>query len=124
MASSLTETTKQAFQELYTDIPEIKGIILATSDGLPLVSDLKEGVPADKMAALTATALSIGKRIMPSLGMGDVSEFTITSADGRLFIYLVGTSAAMCIMTPKAVNLGMVFLRATEVAKKLGPVVG
>ncbi|MCK9408090.1 MAG: roadblock/LC7 domain-containing protein [Bacteroidetes bacterium] len=124
MAGSLTELSKTVFQEIYADIPETRGIIVASHDGLPLVSDIKGGTSADKLAALMATTISMGRRIMPSLSLGEVSEFTITSSEGRLFIYLIGTSAALCIITPKSVNIGMVFLRATESAKKLSSAVG
>jgi len=119
---SLTEQAAKAFKELYSEIPEMKGVILATSDGLPLASDMKSNISADKMAALVATALSIGKRIMPSFGMGEVTEFSITSAEGRLFIYLVGSSGALCFLTPRNVNLGIVFLKANEIAKHLSQV--
>jgi hypothetical protein len=116
---SLAEEAKQAFQEIYADIPEVRGILIATFEGLPVVSDLKGGLSADKLAALTATALSVGKRIMPSLGMGEVTELTISSNEGKLFLYLVGSSAVLCILAPRGVNLGMMFLKAGEVARSL-----
>ena len=118
-ARSLAEEAKQAFQEIYADLPDVKGLIIATFEGLPVVSDLKGGLSAEKLAALTATALSVGKRIMPSLGMGEVSEITISSNDGKLFLYMIGSTAVLCLLTPRNVNLGMVFLKAGEVAKRL-----
>lgn len=123
MASSgLLDHAKSAFRDLYADLPEIQGIIIATSDGLPLAAELKDGASSDRLAALVATALSIGKRMMPSIGMSTVTEFSITTGEGRLFIYAIGDSAALCILTPKTVNLGMVLLKAGDVSKKLATV--
>lgn len=119
----LNDEAKAAFEEIRQDIPEIKGMLIATLDGLPLAADVKGAVSSEKMAALTATAIGVGKRVTASLTMGDLTEVVISSAEGKLFLYLIGTSAVLCLLAPKNVNLGMIFLKAGEISTRLAAVI-
>jgi len=116
--TTVSEAAKGLFEDLYAEIPEIKGILLATLEGLPLVYDFKEEQPAERVAALAASALGIGNRIMPLLGIDQVRELTATGAGGRFHLYSAGPSAALCILAPRSVNTGMLQLKATEAARR------
>jgi predicted regulator of Ras-like GTPase activity (Roadblock/LC7/MglB family) len=116
--TTIADTARDLFEELYADIPEIKGILLATAEGLPLVYDFKEEQSPDRVAALAASALGIGNRLMPLVDMEQVREVNISNATGRIHLCTVGASAALCILTPKAVNTGMLHLKASQVARR------
>jgi len=116
---SMTEKIKKSIAELYNDIPEIKGVAVATLDGLPLVTDIKGDLTGERVSALVATAVSLGKRIMPSLNLGDVTEMSLSSQESKLFLYLIGNSSALCIIAPREINLGMMMLKAGIIARKL-----
>jgi|WetSurMetagenome_2_1015567.scaffolds.fasta_scaffold472021_2 uncharacterized protein len=115
---TIAETAKHLFEELYADIPEIRGILLATVEGLPLVYDFKEEHSADRVAALAASALGIGNRLMPLVDMDQVSELSVSNASGRIYLCTVGASATLCILTPRGINAGMLHLKAGQVARQ------
>jgi len=115
---TIAEIAKELFEDIYAEIPEIKGILLATIEGLPLVYDFKEEQSAERVAALAASALGIGNRLMPLVGMEQVRDLSVSSASGRVHLYTAGASAALCVLTPKSINTGMLHLKAAEVARR------
>jgi len=115
---SIAEGSKELFAELYAEIPEIRGILLATVEGLPLVYDFKEEQSAERVAALAASAWGIGNRITPLLGTEQVRELSASGPGGRFHLYAAGASAVLSILTPKSINTGMLQLKASEVAQR------
>jgi uncharacterized protein len=115
---TIAESAKGLFEEIYAEVPEIKGILLATAEGLPLVYDFKEEHSPDRVAAVAASAIGIGNRLMPLVGMEQVREISVSSANGRVHLYAAGPAAALCVLTPKVINTGMLQLKANEIARR------
>ena len=115
----LTEEAKELFSDLIADIPEVIGVLLVSSDGLPIVEELKPGVNAERIAAMVASAVNLGKRISPTVGIGEVSEISIASTEGNLFLYTIGQMATLAILTPKVVNMGMIFFKSAGMIDSL-----
>lgn len=119
----LTEQAKELFADLLTELPEVIGVLLVSSDGLPIVDKLKPGVNAERIAAMVASAVNLGKRISPTVGIGEVAEISISSTEGNLFLYTIGQTATLAILTPKAVNMGMIFFKSAGMIATLSQIV-
>jgi predicted regulator of Ras-like GTPase activity (Roadblock/LC7/MglB family) len=105
---------------LNASVPEIKGSLLASLDGMPIAYALKVGtVDPARIAAMTATALGIGKRTSESLGAGTLQEVHLAGSEGRIFVYTVAGRAALTVVAPMDTNVGLIGLEARDMVNKL-----
>jgi len=73
---SKQEQLQQILNELKAALPELKEIIVASPDGLP-VAQLGESEIATRLAAMAATAQGLGKRIATTTHLGNLVEIVI-----------------------------------------------
>ena len=117
---TMREQALKIFQELYGEVPEVQATVIATLDGLPVIADIKSGsFNSDKISALVATAISVAKRTGQAMGLGDLVELSMATTNGKIFLYLIGNSAVLAVITPKDISLGMLMLKTSEITKKL-----
>ena len=117
---SMREQVLRTFQDLYSDVPEVQAAVIATLDGLPVVADVKSSsFNPDKISALVATAVSVAKRTGQAIGIGELNELSMTTKDGKIFLYLIGSTAVLALITPKNISLGMLMMKAGDITKKL-----
>jgi predicted regulator of Ras-like GTPase activity (Roadblock/LC7/MglB family) len=69
---------------------------------------------------MAAAASNLGRRISESLSTGGMSEVSIRSEDGVLFVYSAGSKAVLAVMGPTGSNAGLIHLEARDVAKQIG----
>ena len=119
----LTEEAKGLFADLLAEVPEVIGVLLVSSDGLPIVHELKPGINAERIAAMVASAVNLGKRISPTVGIGEVEEMSITSSEGNLFLYTIKSTATLAVLTPKDVNMGLIFFKSVGMIETLSQLV-
>src|SRR5207344_3455988 len=87
-------------------IPELYGIMIASTDGLPIGHDFPEA-EAEKVAAMAATALGLGKRISERTNLGGLQETVVRGDNGYLVVYSAGESAVLVLSGPFDSNLGL-----------------
>jgi predicted regulator of Ras-like GTPase activity (Roadblock/LC7/MglB family) len=119
---SKQEQLQSILEEVRAAIPEVKGAIIASTDGLAIVHSLSSGDP-NRVAAMAATALGLGKRITNTLGVGTLSETTVTGADGQVFLYAAGTEGVLSVIAGADANVGLIHLEARDAAKKIAEVI-
>jgi predicted regulator of Ras-like GTPase activity (Roadblock/LC7/MglB family) len=114
------EALKNHIEALRDAIPELKGVLLASNEGLPIAHSLSNGADPNRVAAMAAAACSVGRRISESMNVGTLGEVAIRGDEGWLFIYSAGAKAVLAVMAPQAANAGLVHLEARESAKEIG----
>lgn len=114
------EALKNHIEALRDAIPELKGVLLASNEGLPIAHSLSNGADPNRVAAMAAAASSLGRRISDSMSVGNLGEVAIRGDEGWLFIYSAGTKAVLAVMAPQAANAGLVHLEARSAAKDIG----
>jgi len=114
------EALKTQIETLRNSIPELRGVLLASNEGLPVAHSLSNGTDPNRVAAMAASASSLGRRISDSLNSGTLSEVSIRSDDGVLFVYSAGQKAVLAVMGPMGSNAGLIHLEARDVAKQIG----
>jgi predicted regulator of Ras-like GTPase activity (Roadblock/LC7/MglB family) len=113
------EALKTHIETLRNSIPELRGVLLASNEGLPVAHSLSNGTDPNRVAAMAAAASSLGRRISDSLSTGTLSEVSIRSDDGSLFIYSAGPKAVLAVMGPVGSNAGLIHLESRDVAKQI-----
>lgn len=108
--------------ELKQNISAIHGVLVATTDGIVIASNLSESDP-DRISAMTATAVSLGKRISATIGLGEMQETSIRGANGHVFVYSAGSKSVLAIVATQEANLGLVHFEARKYAKQVGEII-
>ncbi|MFC3860081.1 roadblock/LC7 domain-containing protein [Deinococcus antarcticus] len=114
-----SEILNNTLMTLRGSMPELRGALVATADGLPIAQSFSDATDAGRVAAMAATALGLGKRINDTLGAGDLSEMSVSGLNGQVFIYSVGAKGALAVVAPAGVNLGLLHMEARDTAKTL-----
>lgn len=99
-------------------IPDLTGVMIASSDGLAISHDFSEAQAA-RVAAMAATALGLGRRILQTTELGDLGEAVIRGSDGFLVIYSAGEVGVLAVQAPPTSNLGLIHLEARNAAKQV-----
>jgi predicted regulator of Ras-like GTPase activity (Roadblock/LC7/MglB family) len=97
--------------DLRRSIPELNGVMVASVDGLSVAHDLPEA-DAERMAAMAATALGLGKRISERTNLGEMQETVVRGANGYLVVYAAGEQAVLVLSGPFNSNLGLMRIEA------------
>ena len=91
------DVLKGLLENLRNSIPELRGVLLASNEGLPIAHSLSNGSDPNRVAAMAAAATNLGRRISESMATGQLAEVSVRGEEGMLFVYAAG---------PKAVNSG------------------
>lgn len=113
------EALKGHIEALRSAIPELKGVLLASSEGLPIAHSLSNGNDPNRVAAMAAAASTLGKRISESIEAGTLGEVSIQGEGGALFIYSAGGKAVLAVLSPQGGNAGLIHLEARSTAKEI-----
>ncbi|MBB6098480.1 hypothetical protein HNR42_001914 [Deinobacterium chartae] len=119
---SKLEQIQGSIDRLRNAIPELHGALVASTDGLAIAQSLAGTADPNRMAAMAATALGLGKRITSTLSAGDLTETTVSGTEGQIHIYATGNKGVLAVVAPQGVNVGLVHLEAREVARELADI--
>ncbi|AXG99137.1 roadblock/LC7 domain-containing protein [Deinococcus wulumuqiensis] len=119
---SKPERLKSILQNLRMSLPELRGAMVATTDGLPIAQAFSDNTDANRVAAMAATALGLGKRINDTLGTGSLNEMSVSGMDGQVFIYSVGAKGVLAVVAPSGTNLGLLHMEARDAAQAVASV--
>ena len=113
------EALKTHVDALRNSIPELKGVLLASSEGLPIVQSLANGADPNRMAAMAAAASGLGRRISDSMSVGALQEIAVRGEEGVLFVYSAGPKAILAVVGPQGSNAGLIHLEARNTAQEI-----
>lgn len=119
---SVSEQLNESLQNLRNSIPEIRGSLVASTDGLAIAHQLSEGDPA-RLAAMVATALGLGKRMANDLQGGDFQETSISGSSASIYIYSAGGRGVLAVIAPTGSNVGLIHLEARATANAIQNVI-
>jgi uncharacterized protein len=121
------EALQKQIEILRSAIPELRGVLVASTEGLPVAHSIAGGADparvaamADRIAAMAAAACNLGKRISESLSVGGLVEISVTGSEGQIFLYTAGSKGVLAVIAPKGGNAGLIHLEARTIAKDIG----
>ena len=119
MSVGKQEALQQSITTLRTAIPELRGVLVASVDGLSMAHSLSGSEDPNRIAAMAATALGLGKRISEMLGTGELHETSVTGSQGHVYVYAAGPKGVLIVVASAGANIGLIHLEARETASKI-----
>jgi uncharacterized protein len=116
---SKLEEIQKSLQQLRAAVPELRGVLLASTDGLPVAHSLTDGADPQRFAAMAAAVSGLGRKVGESLGIGTLVDVTIGGSEGQVFVYSAGSKAVLVVITPSSGNTGMIHLEARATARAI-----
>ncbi|MEU1186447.1 roadblock/LC7 domain-containing protein [Streptomyces sp. NPDC005859] len=107
---------------LRTRMPNLTGALAAGADGLVLAQDMPDVQP-EGLAALTAAALGVGRRMVDLAARGDFRELLVRGADGYLATYAAGPSAVLTLLADDRTNIGRLHLEGRRSGARIAELV-
>jgi predicted regulator of Ras-like GTPase activity (Roadblock/LC7/MglB family) len=118
---SKQEELAQVITATRRSIPELRGVMIATTDGMSIASDFPAG-EAEQIAAMAATALGLGHRITERTALGGMQETVVRGDNGYLVVYGAGSSAVLVMSGPTDSNLGLMRIEARAASAQISQV--
>jgi uncharacterized protein len=113
------EALRIHIESLRSAIPELKGVLLASNEGLPIAHSLSNGAEPNRVAAMAAAASQLGRRVSDSISAGTLGEISIQAEEGALFVYSAGSKAILAVLSPQGGNAGLIHLESRAAAKDI-----
>nr|WP_108871607.1 roadblock/LC7 domain-containing protein [Tessaracoccus timonensis] len=120
---SKTDELSRVIGNMRRSIPELHGVMIASTDGLPVAHDFSDS-DAERIAAMAATALGLGGRIAERAELGDFAEAVVRGQNGYMVTYSAGTDAVLVLTGPIDSNLGLMRIEARVAAVELKQLLG
>ena len=117
---SKQELIATQIEELYSAIPELHGVLLASAEGQPIAHAMSNGDDAGRLAALAANAAKMASRVTGAIDNGEPQEVNIRCEEGNMFIYYAGRKALLALVGPESANTGLIHLEARHTAQQIG----
>lgn len=112
------EELAQVLAGIRAAIPELTGVMIASVDGLSIAHDFPER-EADRIAAMSATALGLAVRVAERANIGDLAEAVIRGSQGYLVVYSAGDAAVLVLSGPISSNLGLMRIEARAASSQI-----
>lgn len=109
---------EELLSRLQTNLSDLRGALVTTLDGIA-VAALNIDRKSNQLAAMTATSLGLSQRIIDTIEGAGLSEISIASAKGNVFVYSVGTKAALVIVTKETPNVALINWESRKIAEAL-----
>ncbi len=100
----------EVLRTIKQDDPDIEALAVVSLDGLPISSLLPDGAEEDRIAALSATILSLGERASEELKKGKLEQAYVKGEDGYALVTGIKDLAALLVVTNKSAKLGLIML--------------
>lgn len=115
---SKQQELESVIADLRSGVPDVRGVVVTTPDGLPLAHDLPPD-QSEMLAALAASAINSGDRVSTQLGLGALVETTLKAEHGQLVAYRIGHLAIVVIAAPLQANIGLLRIEARAAAVRI-----
>lgn len=85
---------------------EVRGVVLASPDGLPIDQAGPAGFDAEALAALAATAVRSASQLAGASGAGELRSAVLETAEGLVIISGAGAEGWLLVLTRAGANAG------------------
>lgn len=116
---STLEELKSILTELDNAVTgQIQGSLIASSDGFLIADTLRTNDDADRVAAMVATTVGVGRRMASTLSAGGLNETSITGDDRLIQLYLIGDTGVLAVVAKAGSNIALINIAARKAADK------
>lgn len=116
---SRQEQISLILSELKSNVSDIRGAALVSSDGLTIASDMPADINMARTSAMSAALLGLGKKSTESLMLGDLKGIEIKANNAMYIILSAGNRAVLAIIANADCNLGLIHMETQIAVEKL-----
>ncbi|MEO2068369.1 MAG: roadblock/LC7 domain-containing protein [Desulfurobacteriaceae bacterium] len=98
---------------------KLEGALIASAEGLELVSYFTSGLDKDLLAADFASILAGVNGLLSDSGKGELSEVIVKGENGYLAIVSLGENVVLGVIAPSDQKLGLLIVAIQQLVKKL-----
>ncbi len=98
---------------------DAEGAVIVSSDGLSIASQLRAGRDEDRIAAMSATILSLGEKFASELERGTLDQLYVQGSEGYVLFRGISDLAVLGLIVSNETRLGMLFLQMKNAAEKI-----
>ncbi len=116
------EVLNSILSDLNGSTTDIEASAVLSTDGLIMASMLPASMDEDRVGAMSAAMLSLGKRISDELMRGELDQVLIKGDQGYVLMTHAGKEAVVTVIAKPDTRLGLIFLdirRAAEAIAKI-----
>ena len=106
-------------KRLQSETPGIEAATLTSVDGLIITSVLSKDLEEDRMAAISASFLSLGESTTNDLKRSLLEQVIVKGALGYLIISKIGNEAILTVVTNQHAKLGVVLWEMRNASEEL-----
>lgn len=118
MDAAIYQRLEAPLEELSLATRGIRGCLLATADGVTIAQRNLED-QAESLAALSASALGIGRKISTVGECGQLEEICFKGIDGWVSVVAVGNRAVLSTVAHEGCSIGMVMYYSRKFADEI-----
>jgi uncharacterized protein len=116
---SIAEQLTITLNTLKANVQGVQKAIVGSSDGLILASTSREESD-ERMSAMCASLLSIGRRTSETLDKPSLNDVTVRTDQGYISVFAVGREAVLVVSTSaEQKNLGMLYLEGKKASDSM-----
>jgi predicted regulator of Ras-like GTPase activity (Roadblock/LC7/MglB family) len=119
MIESRSQIMVKRLRDLQVISPDIEATAIVSEDGLSIATYLPQEVEEDRISAMSAVMLSLGKRIADELKLGSLEQVYIKGENGYVILYSIGDEAVLMALARLQAKLGLIFLDLRRVVEDL-----
>ncbi len=101
---------------------EVEAAAVVSPDGLPMASALPPDVEEDRLAAMSASLLTLGERAAHNLNRGDLSQVLVEGERGYVLLMAAGPSAVLVAVTSHDAKVGLVLFEMRKAVESIAAV--
>jgi predicted regulator of Ras-like GTPase activity (Roadblock/LC7/MglB family) len=116
---SRLESVTRILSDLQKSTTGVEASALISSDGLMIASVLEQDMDETRVAAMTATLLSLGTRAATELRRGNVSEVVVHGTKGYAMMISSGRGTLLLVLATEDVPLGLLFMDMRGAAEEI-----
>jgi predicted regulator of Ras-like GTPase activity (Roadblock/LC7/MglB family) len=98
---------------------DVQGVLVTTSDGLPIISALPDSVDESQLAAMGASMLALGDRSAHEIGLGEMSQLMTTGEHGHVLLADAGGGRSLLVVASENAKLGLIRFELKAMAEAL-----
>ena len=115
-----------ALKSFYENLPGIQLCAVVSIEGLPIShypEELPNNADSTRVAAMTASILSLGERAMLEISpMNQLERILVEGPDGYLISITSGTKAVLTVYAKKDAKIGLLFFEMKKAAEEIGKI--
>jgi predicted regulator of Ras-like GTPase activity (Roadblock/LC7/MglB family) len=123
MGASIDRMIEDILDNFNHSVDGIRASVVATSDGLPIASAMREDTDLAMVAALGAAIMGSSKSAVTTLRLKEYDNTMINAVGGKIVVTAFSMACLIVVLEPTA-NTGLVLIALNDVKKKISQIIG